>query len=73
MSSGPAKIGAVRGTQEAETVLENLENALAEDVFAVLRVGLEDREDDVLLARPGEILEPHRLGELHEIRRRAGS
>src|SRR5690606_13402763 len=67
---GAGEVGAVGGAQEAETVLQNLENAFAEDVLAVLLVRLEDREDDVLLARPGEVLEPHGIAELDEIGRR---
>jgi hypothetical protein len=63
---GAREIRAVGGAQEAEAVLQDLEHALAEDVFAVLRVRLENRKDDVLFAGPGEVFEPHGLGELHE-------
>ena len=66
------EIGAVRGAQEAEAVLQDLEHAVAVDVLAVPRVRLEDREDDVLLAGAGEVLEAHRLGELHELVNRLG-
>src|SRR5690606_32087409 len=52
---------------EAEAVLQNLEHALAENILAVLRVRLQDREDDVLLAGAGEVLEPHGLAELDEV------
>ena len=67
---GAGEVGAVGGAQEAEAVLQDLEHAFAEDVLAVLGVRLQDREDDVLLAGPGEILEAHRFGELHQRGRR---
>src|SRR6202035_1762574 len=47
------EIRAVGRAQEAEAVLQDLEYAVAVDVLAVPRVRLEDREDDVLLARAG--------------------
>ena len=65
---GAREIRAVGRAQEAEAVLQDLEHAFAEDVLAVLRVRLQDREDDVLLAGAREVLEPHRLRELHERR-----
>src|SRR5690606_35298066 len=64
---GTREVGAVCRAQEAEAVLQDLEHTLAEDVLAVLRVSLQDREDDVLLARARKILEPHRLAELDEV------
>ena len=68
---GPGEVGTIRGTQEAEAVLQDLEHAFAEDALAVLGVRFQDREDDVLFARAGEILDAHRLAELHERRDRA--
>jgi hypothetical protein len=65
MSSG--EVGAVGRAQEAEAVLQDLEHAVGEDVLAALGVGLEDREDDVLLARPREPLEAQRLGQRHQL------
>ena len=66
------KVGAVGRAQEAEAVLQDLEHAVAVDVLAVARVRLEDREDDVLLARAGEVLQSHRLGQLHQLVDRLG-
>src|SRR6185503_1911296 len=63
---GAGEIRAIGRAQEAEAVLQDLEHALAEDVLAVLRVRLENGKDDVLLAGPREVLEPHRFRELHE-------
>src|SRR5690606_33436284 len=63
----PREIRAVGGTQEAETVLQYLEHAVAVDVLAVLRVRLQDRENDVLLARTREIFESLRFAELDEL------
>ncbi len=67
---GAGEIGAVGGAQEAEAVLEDLEHAVPEDVLAALRVALQDREDDVLLAGPGHVLEAHRLREGDELSHR---
>jgi len=57
MSSGTGQIGAVRPSAETEAVLQYLEHAVAVDVLAVARVRLEDREDDVLLARARNVLQ----------------
>jgi hypothetical protein len=54
---GAGEVGAVRRAQEAEAVLQDLQHAVAVDVLAALGVALEDREDDVLLARAGHVLE----------------
>jgi hypothetical protein len=67
---GPGEIRAVCRAKEAEAVLKDFEHAFAEDVLAVLRVRLQDREDDVLLARAREVLETHGFRELHERGRR---
>ena len=66
------QIAAVGRTQEAEAVLQDLEHAVAVDVLAVARVGLEDAEDDVLLARAGQPLDTHGLGHLHQLVDRLG-
>ncbi len=55
----PGEIRAVGGAQEAEAVLQDLQHAVAVDVLAAARMRLEDREDDVLLARAGQVLQPH--------------
>ena len=65
---GPGQIGAVGAAQEAETVLEDLENAIAVDILAALGVLLEDGEDYVLLAGAGEVVDAHLLGDLQQLR-----
>ena len=69
---GACQIRAVGGAQEAEAVLQDLQHAIAVDVLAVTGVGLEDREDDVLLARAGHALQAHGLGKLDQISDRLG-
>ncbi len=64
------QVRAVRGAQEAEAVLQDLQHAVAVDVLAVARMSLQDREDDVLLARTGHVLQAHGLGKLHQVRNR---
>ena len=66
------KIGAVGGTQEAETVLQDLEYALAVNVLALGRMCLQDREDHVLLARPRHVLDAEGLAEFDQLRCRTG-
>src|SRR5690606_36321291 len=61
------EIGAVGRAQEAEAVLQDLEHAVAVDVLALLGVRIEDREDDVLLARAREALEADGFGHLHQL------
>jgi hypothetical protein len=56
MSSGPARF----------------EHAVAVDVFAVARMGLQDAEDDVLLARAGHALHAHGIGHLDQLVDRLG-
>ena len=67
---GAGQIRTVGRTQEAEAVLQNLEHAVAIDVLAVARVRLEDREDDVLLARASQVLQPHGRAQLDQLRHR---
>ena len=62
----PGEIGAVGGAQEAEAVLQDLQHAVAVDVLAAARMRLEDREDDVLLARTGQAFQPHLLRDLDQ-------
>ena len=54
-------------TQKPEAVLEYLEHAVTRDIFSVFRVLLQDREDDVLLARTGDVFESHIVGGLNEV------
>src|SRR3990167_4795177 len=48
----PGEVGGVRRSQEAETVLQDFDHAFADDVLALFRLGLEDREDEVLFSQP---------------------
>jgi hypothetical protein len=57
MSSGPGEVRGVRRAQEAEAVLQHLEGAVAEDGLALLRLVLEEREDQLLLAQAVRALE----------------
>src|SRR5207302_900889 len=66
------EIRAVGRAQEAETVLQDLEHAVAVDILAVPRVCLEDGENDVLFAGAGDALQTHRLGELDQFVNRPG-
>ncbi len=66
------QVRAVGRAQEAEAVLQDLEHAVAVDVLAAAGMRLEDREDDVLLARAGDVLQVHRGREVHQRRDRLG-
>ena len=63
---GASQVRRIGRTQEAEAVLQYFEHAFAVDVLAVARMRLQDREDDVLLARAGQALESHGLGHLDQ-------
>src|SRR5690606_24834532 len=65
---GTGQIRAVRRAQEPEAVLQDLEDAVAVDILARARVRLQNREDDVLLARARKILETHLLSDFDELR-----
>jgi hypothetical protein len=69
---GAGEVGAVRRAQEAEAVLQDLQDAVAVDVLTALRVALQDREDDVLLARAGHVLEADTAGDIDEFLRGLG-
>ncbi len=56
---GAGKVRTVGRAQEAEAVLQDLEHAIAIDALAVAGVGLQDREDDVLLARTRDTFKTH--------------
>jgi hypothetical protein len=49
---GAREVRGVGRAQEAESVGQHFEGAVAEDGFALLRLVLEHREDEVLLAHP---------------------
>ena len=51
------QVGAIRGAQEPETILQDLQNAVSVDILALFGVRLQDREDDVLLAGAGQVFQ----------------
>ena len=53
--------------QEAEAVGQDLEDAVAEDLLAVLGALLHDREHQLLLAHAGDVLDLQRLAHLDEL------
>ncbi len=58
----------VRAAEEAEAVLDDLEDALGEDVPLGLRLGLKDAHDDVVFRRgTGEVGDPELLGGLEHL------
>jgi len=67
MSSGPV---VVRRAQEAVPVGKNLQDPLGEDVAPLLRLGLEDLEDQVLLAHgggAGDVQLPCQIGKIGDV------
>ena len=72
MSSGPGKVVGLGRAQKPETVLQNLEHAVAEDRHVVLGELLEDGEHHLLLAQGAGILDPQFLGVGEQFSRRLG-
>ena len=68
---GAGQVARVRGAQKAEAILQNLQHAIAVDIFALAGMRLENAENDVLLARTAHVLKGHRLGELDQVTDRA--
>ena len=64
---GTSEIRAICRTQEAEAILQNLEHAVAVDVLALASMGLQQTEDDVLLARARHVLDTKRSGHFHQL------
>ncbi len=60
------QVGARRRAQEAEAVLQDLEDAL--DVFALLGLGLQYGEDLVLLAHTVDAVDLHRARHVRKLR-----
>jgi hypothetical protein len=65
---GAREVGGVRGAQEAEAVGQDFQRAVAEDRFALLRLALEQREDQVLLAHAAGVLDLVADRHFHELR-----
>src|SRR6185312_610363 len=61
------QVGALGGAQEAEAVLQDLEDPVPGDLLAVACVRLEDGEDHVRLARTCHALEPHGVSQLDDL------
>src|SRR5262249_40160920 len=64
----PGQIVVVRRSQESETVGKNLENALGEDEAVLLRLRLEDLEDQLLLSQAAHVLDVQITGDDVEVR-----
>ena len=64
------QIVGVRAAQEAETVRQNLQDAVGDDFDLLLGQGLEDGEQQVLLAQVGGVLDLKPFGEGDQIRGR---
>ena len=64
----PGQVGAVRGAQKSEAVLEDFQHAAAEYVFAFFRARLENRENYVLFSRTGNVVDAHFLRCFDEFR-----
>ena len=64
------QVRAIGRTQETESILQDFENAIAVDVFAVFRMCLENGENDLLLAVTRKIIKPQGLTQLNQIGRR---
>ncbi len=60
------QIGRIRGAQEAETVLENLQHAITGNFLAAFSVLLQQGENHVLLARTGHVFQAHLFGEFQQ-------
>ena len=61
---GASEIGTVCTAQKAKSVLEDFQYAVAVDVLATFRVTLQNRENDVLFAGAGDIIQANLVGNL---------
>ena len=61
---GTGEIGTVSAAQKAETVLQDLQNPVAEDILALPGLGLEQAEYDVLLAHARGVIAAHFLEQI---------
>jgi hypothetical protein len=67
MSSVDGHVARLGRAQEAEAVGQDLEDAVAEDLLAVLGALLHDREHQLLLAHAGDVLDLQRFAHLDEL------
>ena len=65
----PGQVRAIGGAQEAEAVLQDLHHPFAGDVFALAGLGLEQRENQVLLAHAAATFKLHGDGHFYEFGR----
>ncbi|MNQ54555.1 hypothetical protein D3C85_686240 [compost metagenome] len=63
---GAGQVGSVRGAEEAETVLENLQHAITGDFLTAFSVFFQQRENHVLLARTSHAFQAHLFGEFQQ-------
>ena len=64
---GAGEVGGVGRAQEAEAVGQHLEHAVAEDAFALLRLRLEQREDEVVLAHAVRAFDLDRVRDVEQL------
>ena len=64
---GTGQVVVLGGAQEAEAIRQTFEYAFAEDQAALLGLGLEDFEDQLLLTQAGGARDVHRLGDVVEL------
>ncbi len=60
------QIGRVSRAKEAEAVLQNLQNAVTENVFTALGVLFQDAENHILFSRSAHVLEAHLVGDFQQ-------
>ncbi len=65
---GAREVGGVGRAQETKAVGQDLQGSIPEDGNALLRLALEQREDQVLLAHPARVLDAVRGGHLDQRR-----
>ena len=56
-----------RAAQETKAIGQHFDRAFTHDLLAIFRLGLEDREHQILLAQGRRTLDTQFLGKLHEV------
>ena len=67
---GTGEVGAVCGAEETKSILQYLQYAIAKDIFATLRMLLEDGKNNILLTHTGQVFQPHIFAESNQLRNR---
>src|SRR5690554_362490 len=62
----PGQVGGVCGAEEAETILQNLQYAVAVYVFAAFGMFLQYGEDNILFTRTCQVIEAHLLRDVEQ-------